>query len=341
MSQDIHHAELWTAPRQKAPVLWVSEQNISDFWSLFVNRKAYTRQSDRPSAETQRHYYYRPHKKITQDNKIIKERRELDRAAVRRHLAGWWTLGLYAIQPETQRSKWVAIDADYTRAHYDLKGLKAELREDGVEALEESSKRGGHLWILCEEPLPARECKIYIYNLALRLGVPIRGAPGQSEGIEVFPRQEELASGKFGNAIRGPLGVHRATLRRYWFYGAPGTIDEQLAYLKAAKKLTGEELHRFTAGMTLPEEFTRPRAESVPVKFPSNGGEFRILDYVTVTATEAADYRAQCPSCGPKGDPKAHHLAISIAKPLMYHCWSGCTKEVIRASLGRPIRKGK
>ena len=44
MSQDIHHAELWTPPRQKVPVLWVSEQNISDFWSLFVNRKAYTRQ---------------------------------------------------------------------------------------------------------------------------------------------------------------------------------------------------------------------------------------------------------------------------------------------------------
>lgn len=335
MSEDIRTSELWAPPRQRVPVLWVSEQNVSDFWSLFVNRKAYTRQSDRPSPETQRHYYYRPY------NKITKERRELDHAAVRRHLAGWWTLGLYAIQPETQRSKWVAIDADYTRAHYDLKGLKAELREDGVEALEESSKRGGHLWILCAEPLPARECKIYIYNLALRLGVPIRGAPGQNEGIEVFPRQEELASGKFGNAIRGPLGVHRANLRRYWFYGAPTTIDAQLAYLKAAKKLTGEELRRFTAGMTLPEEFTRPRMEAAAVQLPSNGGEFRILDYVTVTATEASDYRAQCPSCGPKGDPKAHHLAISVAKPLMYHCWSGCTKEMIRASLGRPIRKGQ
>ena len=169
---------------------------------------------------------------------------------------------------------------------------------------------------------------------------PFVGRQVRTKALKIFPRQEELASGKFGNAIRGPLGVHRANLRRYWFYGAPATIDAQLAYLKAAKKLTGEELRRFTAGMTLPEEFRRSPTEAVPVQVPSSGGEFRILDYVAVTTTEAADYRAQCPSCGPKGDPKAHHLAISIAKPLMYHCWSGCSKEMIRAALGRPIRKG-
>ena len=87
MSQDFHDAELWAPPRQRVPVLWVSEQNVSDFWSLFVNRKAYTRQSDRPSPETQRHYYYRAHNKILKENVLIKERRELDRAAVRRHLA--------------------------------------------------------------------------------------------------------------------------------------------------------------------------------------------------------------------------------------------------------------
>ena len=32
---------------------------------------------------------------------------------VRRHLAGEMTLGIYAINPETQRVKWMAIDADY------------------------------------------------------------------------------------------------------------------------------------------------------------------------------------------------------------------------------------
>jgi hypothetical protein len=335
MSQNIQHADLWVPPPQKAPVVEVSDQNITDFWNLFVNRRAYTRQSDRPSSKTGRFYYYPPR------SRTAKERFPLDRSAVRRHLAGWQTIGLYAIQPDTQRSKWVAIDADYKRAPYDLADLRAELREDGVEALEEMSRRGGHLWILCAEPLPARECKIYVYNLALRLGVPIRGAQGSEEGIEVFPRQEQLAPGKFGNQIRGPLGVHRATLRRYWFYGASPTLNDQLAYLKAARKMTAEELHRFTAGMTLPEEFTRPRVEASAVTYQSNGREFRILDHVTITETETSDYRAQCPSCGPRGDSKARHLAISIAKPLMYHCWAGCSTESIREALGHPIRKGQ
>jgi hypothetical protein len=37
-------------------------------------------------------------------------------------------------------------------------------------------RRGAHLWILCAEPLPARLCRIYMYNLALRLDLPIKGA---------------------------------------------------------------------------------------------------------------------------------------------------------------------
>jgi hypothetical protein len=315
-------------------VLDVSDQNVADFWSLFVNRRAYTRQSDHPSSETGKFYYYPPKLRGT------KERMPLDWAAVRRHLAGWQTIGLYAIQPETQKSKWVAIDADYERAHYDLKRLKEELREDGVEAIEESSRRGGHLWIFCREPLPARECKIYIYNLALRLGVSIR-RKGEDAGIEVFPRQEELAPGKFGNQIRGPLGVHRATLRRYWFYGAAQALDDQLAYLKSVRKLTAEELHRFTDGMTLPEEFTRPAVVAVPAGYQPRGNEFRILDYVTITKKETSDYRAQCPACGPRGDPKQHHLAISIAEPWKYRCWFGCPKEKIRAALGRLIPEEK
>ena len=36
---------------------------------------------------------------------------------IRRHLQGEITVGLYAINPSTQRCKWVAIDADYKNAN--------------------------------------------------------------------------------------------------------------------------------------------------------------------------------------------------------------------------------
>ena len=126
---------------------------------------------------------------------------------------------LYALNPKTQRSKWVAIDADYENALVDLLKLQWELHQDGVEAALEKSRRGAHLWIFAHKPLLARHCRIYIYNLALRLKVPVKGGSDLAEGIEVFPRQDELGPDQFGNAIRGPLGIHRATRRRYWFYG--------------------------------------------------------------------------------------------------------------------------
>ena len=51
----------------------------------------------------------------------------------------------------------------------------------------EMSRRGGHLWIFLAAPLLARQCRIYIYDLAGRLGVPVKGT-GLADGIEVFPK---------------------------------------------------------------------------------------------------------------------------------------------------------
>jgi hypothetical protein len=146
---------------------------------------------------------------------------------------------LYAIHPATQRCKWVAIDADYKNALEDLLKLQYKLWQDKVEPALEMSKRGGHLWILLATPLLAKECRVYIHDLATRLELPIKGA-GLADGIEVFPRHNAIGEGEFGNAIRGPLGIHRAAGRRFWFYGADYTLEAQMAYLTLLRKLTEE-----------------------------------------------------------------------------------------------------
>jgi hypothetical protein len=67
-------------------------------------------------------------------------------------------------------------------------------------------------------------------------------------------------------------------------------------------------------------------------------GEFRILDYVAVRRKSGRNYWARCPSCAEAGhDTGGDNLAISIEEPQKYKCWAGCTKEMIRAALGRPI----
>ena len=307
---------------------------VQSYVHLFVNRGAYTLQSSRPHSETGRHYYFRPKPKGTTKDKELK----LSPVTMRQHLEGEITIGLYAINPATQRSKWVAIDADYPGAMEDLLKLQYFLQQDKVEAALEMSKRGGHLWIFMEQPALARECRIYIYNLAVKLGMRIKGT-GLAEGIEIFPKHDELREGEFGNAIRGPLGVHRGANRRYWFYGADYNLEKQMAYLQRLRKVSEEQLRGFIAGKTMPSEFERKR--SAPSHEPlvrSFGHEFRILAHVGKVRKVGRNYVTRCPSCAEAGqDRSGDNLAISIDDPRKYLCWAGCTKEMVRRAVGCPI----
>ena len=197
----------------------------------------------------------------------------------------------------------------------DLLKLQYYLSQDRVEPALEMSKRGGHLWIFLATPLLAKECRIYIHDLALRLGVPVKGA-GLAEGIEVFPKHDAIGPGDFGNAIRGPLGIHRGANRRFWFYGADYTLEAQVEYLKCLGKVTEDELRKFVAGKELPHPavVSRP-TRSFPATPRTEGTRpaFRILDHVGRVRKVGRDYVTRCPSCADAGhDRSGDNLAILI-----------------------------
>jgi hypothetical protein len=311
-------------------------QIVHDYLQLFVNRLAYTMQSMYPDPVSGRHYYFRPTKKDgVAPLALTKE-------ILRQHLEGEITIGLYAINPSTQRCKWVAIDADYRNAMEDLLKLQYYLRQDKVEPALEMSRRGGHLWILLATPLLAKECRIYVHDLAERLGVPVKDG-GLGEGIEVFPRHNAIGDGEFGNAVRGPLGIHRGASRRFWFYEADCTLEAQMAYLNKLRKLTEEELQVFISGKEMPISASGRRLYSKPgVKRPDRGvrSGFRILEQVGKLRKVGRNYVGRCPSCAEFGhDRGADNLAILIQDPRFYKCWAGCTKEMIRAALGYPVHE--
>jgi hypothetical protein len=295
---------------------------------LLVNRGAYTVQSCSPDP-TGKYYYHRP-----------EGRQCLSLRAIQQHLDGVLTIGLYAIDPRTQTSKWLALDADYSGALIDLIKVRLAMKQDGLDPALEHSRRGAHLWVFGASPLPARHWRIYVINLAERLGIPIKC--GKTEGIEIFPRHDELALDKFGNAIRGPLGVHRATARRYWFYDAPKNIGAQLDYLANRSRVSASALGQLISGLKMPEKFA-PKPDIVLPPYDPNRPGFRILDYIRGRLKrEGRDFRTRCPSCALKGDDKrGHRLAILIADPRIYHCWGGCKKDEIRAALGCPVRHRK
>lgn len=309
----------------------VNRETVGRFKKLFVNRLAYgmARKLSDGSVIYQlaKNYGTEDPKPMTDD-------------VLRMHLDGYVTINLFSTNPQTQRCKWVAIDADFTGAFDALSKLQWELRQDGVQAALEASSRGAHLWIFFETPVLASDARIYIYNLALRIGIPVVGA-GITTGIEVFPKQDQIDEGGYGNAIRAPLGVQLKTNQRYWFYEADVAPEAQLTYLEGLRKVTEAELKSFIQGMELPEAYRPPEPKPyVPPPAGSSWREFRILDYIEIN-TRVRDRRnwvARCPSCAKAGrDRHMDNLKILKSNPLIYKCFAGCRKEDIREALGRPI----
>jgi hypothetical protein len=315
-----------------AAILSVTGAQADEYLRLFINRRAYLRQTHFPDKESGRFYYYK-----VCDRKS-KQALSIGVPVIQSHLAGHITIGLYAINPKTQSSKWIAIDADYTDARRDLLRLQLEFRQDGIEALMEQSRRGGHLWTFLAGPMPSRLCRLYVLNVARRLGIAIK--KDRADGIEVFPRQNELQPGEYGNAIRGPLGIHRASVQRYWFEAAGPTLDAQFQLFRQVRRVTREHLESLTSGMETILDQAIPKAWVQLSVAGGNKQGFQILRHVPNAKRSGRNYTAQCPACAERGeDRRGAHLSISVAEPRMYRCWAGCTKEEIREALGHPLRR--
>ncbi len=90
----------------------------------------------------------------------------------------------------------------------------------------------------------------------------------------------------------------------------------------------------------MPEAPCTSTADSIPA-YPRNGLrlEFRILEHVGKVRKVGRNYVTRCPACADAGhDRGGDNLAILITDPRFYKCWAGCSKEMIRAALGQPIR---
>lgn len=248
------------------------------------------------------------------------------------------TVGIYAANPVTQCCKWIALDGDYKDSIRHLCEMQWELRRESIDAALEQSRRGAHLWVFGQEPLPTRECRLLMSGLAQKLGIPMKGS-GSAEGLEIFPKRDELKDGDFGNAIRGPLGVHRAIGARFWFYGADYDLDRQIAFLNGQKKVSAEHVSALVQKLGVRQDFEE--AEPPPPhrpRYPDLKRQFYILDHVEVRRRVGRNWITRCPSCAEAGrDRSGDNLAISVEEPQKYICWAGCTKEMIRSCLGYPI----
>lgn len=313
-----------------API-WVSE-----FWLWFVNRKDfYVQSAYAMPADYKRGGYSRVEFMLNEEQIV-------------RHLCGVHTIGLYAIEPETNTCKWFCLDADYGDSEFDLKTIEAEMKLDGLSPAFECSRRGGHLWLICDEPLPAKAGRIYLYDILDRLGYPIRGVRSNVEGVEVFPKQERIEKDQYGNGVRAPLGIHRKVKERFWFRDAAADLQSQFSYLRALPRLTRSKLEELTAGMTMPEDLIfKPATAPVLTTTASMFDKFDITRYTPAPRrynSSKKDYFTQCPCCASVGRDNGGdnlHVTLKGGGPPLFICFGAqCSfKDITEAcyrKFGRP-----
>ena len=124
----------------------------------------------------------------------------------------------------------ITPDADDAQSWERLGYLARVLADEDAPSYLERSRRGGHLWLFLAQAVAGREARAFGKGLLVA---------HQIEGVELYPKQDQLADG-LGSLIRTPFGVHWLAGRRHGFYtadgaGLAGSMREQICALGAPK----------------------------------------------------------------------------------------------------------
>ena len=123
------------------------------------------------------------------------------------HLAGRVTIGLYGLDIGSY-AKWAVLDADSENGLELLQQAHHQLAEKELPSHLEQSRRGGHLWLFLEAPIPAAAIRKLVQTAVPDL-----------QGLELYPKQDRLDQRRqVGSLIKGPLGIHRKSGNRYPFW---------------------------------------------------------------------------------------------------------------------------
>jgi superfamily II DNA or RNA helicase len=131
----------------------------------------------------------------------------LNEEAIRRHLSGRETIGIYPLL-EDNTSFFIAADFDEANWQDTIQRLYKACMDVEIPAYMERSRsgNGGHLWIFFEENLPAEQTRKVLFELLKKSGIisPFEKEPSFDR---LFPNQDiHSANGKsFGNLIALPL----------------------------------------------------------------------------------------------------------------------------------------
>ena len=188
----------------------------------------------------------------------------LDERAVETHLRGEQTLGVYAIGTD-DACRFLAADFDGEGWREDVLAYREAAERIGVTVAIERSRsgNGAHGWIFFVEPVPAAAAR-RLGTLLVAKASALRPTLGLGAYDRLFPNQDTLPAGGFGNLIALPLAkAPRQNGNTLLVDLHLKPFEDQWSYLAGLPRLSRESLERTLARIT-------PVAPLLP---PSQTGE--------------------------------------------------------------------
>ena len=188
-----------------------------------------------------------------------------DADAIAAHLSGACVVGIYPLlQDETCR--FLVIDFDEDRWRDDVQMTAATCRAKGVPCSIEVSRsgNGAHLWIFFSEAVEAAKARA-LGSTLLTLAMKEHARLSFKSYDRMFPNQDRMPKGGFGNLIALPLQVAAAR------HGGSLFVDAQLKpyadqwiYLSEIQKLSPAQVDEITAQLHTPPLGTlRPEEDEI------------------------------------------------------------------------------
>jgi hypothetical protein len=191
----------------------------------------------------------------------VRDGRVLTLEVVEDHLLGKHTVGMYALD-ETSAVKWLCLDADDSEGFAALVNLSVGLRQQQAPNYLERSRRGGHLWLFFETPLPGELARRFGKGLVEAYHLP---------SMELYPRQDRLLPSGSGSLVRLPLGIHQKDehKRRFGFVTPEGellagSVREQMRLLAYPRRVSLAFVEEMSARVPSPKEVL-PTPQFVPL----------------------------------------------------------------------------
>jgi hypothetical protein len=211
-------------------------------------------------------------------------------AVIEAHLSGRIHVGLYPLQPDDS-CRLLACDFDGPSWPLDARAYQDAAQALGIEAAIERSRSGdgAHVWILFAGRVPASVARRIGAHL-LREAMTIRAELDLASYDRLFPAQDFMPKGSFGNLIALPLqGQCRRKGTTVFLDDALGPFDDQWASLSSLQRVVpavansmAEQLREVAAGPMEPA-YRRPfhgDAPKPPASIQAVAGTMLAIDRI-------------------------------------------------------------